>query len=90
MLKTGGRVAISDIVAIAPLPEEISNSPELIASCIGGAATIKGTEKMLKEAGFDSIRIKPKEESRKLIEQWVSGKRVEDYVVSAYIEAEKP
>ena len=89
VLKIGGRVAISDIVATAPLPEEISNNPELIASCIGGAATIKETEKMLKEAGFDKIRIELKEVSHKLIEQWVPGKRVEDYVVSAYIEAEK-
>ena len=89
VLKIGGRVAISDIVATAPLPEEISNNPELIASCIGGAATIKETEKMLKEAGFEKFRIESKEESHKLIEQWVPGKRIEDYVVSAYIEAEK-
>lgn len=89
VLKIGGRLAISDIVAIAPLPEAISNNPELIASCIGGAATIKETEKMLKEAGFDKIRIESKKESHKLIEQWAPSKRVEDYVVSAYIEAKK-
>jgi len=89
VLKSGGRLAIADIVATAPLPEEISNNPELIVSCIGGAATIKETEKMIKEAGFDNIRIELKEESRKLIKQWVPVKRVEDYAVSAYIEAVK-
>jgi hypothetical protein len=47
---------------------------------------------MLKKAGFEKIRITPKDESRKLISEWTSGdrKNAGDYVVSAYIEAIKP
>jgi len=90
VLKPGGRLAISDIVATAPLPDEIRKDLALVAACVGGAATIEDTEKMLKEAGFQDIKIKPKDESRELIRQWVPGTNAEDYVVSAHIEAVKP
>ena len=92
ILKPGGRLAISDIVATAPLPEEIRKNLELLAACIGGAATIDDTEKMLEKAGFQNIKITPKDDSRKLISQWVpkAKKNPGDYVVSAYIEAVKP
>jgi SAM-dependent methyltransferase len=92
ILKPGGRLAISDIVAIAPLPEEIQQNLELVSACVGGAATIDDTKDMLEKAGFVNIKITPKDESRKLISEWTSGdsKKAGDFVVSAYIEATKP
>jgi len=92
VLKPGGRLAISDVLATAPLPKEIQKDLALLAACIGGAATIVDTAKMLEEAGFEDIKITPKDESRKLISQWAPGesKNAGDYVVSAYIEAVKP
>jgi len=92
ILKPGGRLAIADIVATAPLPEEVQQNLALVSACVGGAATIDDTVKMLEDAGFAEIKIQVKEESRKLISEWVSGesKNVGDYVVSAYIEAVKP
>ena len=92
ILKPGGRLAISDVVATAPLPEEIRKNLELLAACIGGAATIDDTEEMLHKAGFQNIKIAPKDDSRKLISQWIPEKSNNpgDYVVSAYIEAVKP
>jgi SAM-dependent methyltransferase len=92
ILKPGGRLAISDIVANAPLPEEIQKNLELLAACVGGAATIDDTAEMLSNAGFQDIKITPKDESRKLISEWVPGENKDagDYVVSAYIEAVKP
>jgi SAM-dependent methyltransferase len=92
ILKPGGRLAISDIVAIAPLPEEIQQNLALVSACVGGAATIDDTRDMLEKAGFENIKITPKDESRKLISEWAPGgsKNVGDYVVSAYIEATKP
>jgi hypothetical protein len=58
----------------------------------GGAATIDDTVDMLKQAGFQDIKITPKDESRELISEWAPGesKNAGDYVVSAYIEAVKP
>ena len=38
LLKSGGRLAISDIVTEVQLPEIISATPTLWAACIGGAA----------------------------------------------------
>jgi len=47
---------------------------------------------MLKQAGFQDIKITPKDESRTLISEWTQGKakNAADYIVSAYIEARKP
>jgi arsenite methyltransferase len=92
ILKPGGRLAISDIVATAPLPPDIQQNLALVSACVGGAATIDDTKEMLQEAGFTNIRIKAKDESRELISQWAPGekKNAGDYVVSAYIEATKP
>jgi len=90
VLKPGGRLAISDIVATAPLPAEIRNDLALLSACVGGAATIEDTVDMLKQAGFHDIKITPKHESRELIRQWAPGKNAGDYIVSAYIEAVKP
>jgi ubiquinone/menaquinone biosynthesis C-methylase UbiE len=92
ILKSGGRLAISDIVATAPLPADIQQNLALVSACVGGAATIDDTTRMLQEAGFEGINITAKDESRKLISQWAPGenKNAGDYVVSAYIEAVKP
>jgi SAM-dependent methyltransferase len=92
ILKPGGRLAIADIVATAPLPEEVHQNLALVSACVGGAATIDDTVKMIEDAGFEDIKIQAKDESRKLISEWVTGesKNAGDYVVSAYIEAVKP
>jgi hypothetical protein len=57
---------------------------------MAGASQIDELEKMLAEAGFREIRIAPKEASREFIREWLPGTRVEDYLVSATIEATKP
>lgn len=90
VLKPGGRLAISDIVATVPLPEEVRTNLALVSACVGGAATIVDTEKMLKETGFQDIKITPKDESRELIRAWAPSQNAGDYIVSAYIEAIKP
>ena len=92
VLKPGGRLSISDVLATAPLPEKIRNDLNLVGACIGGAATIEDTEEMLRETGFRDIRITPTDNSRDLIRQWDPAKsqKASDYVVSACIEGVKP
>ena len=92
VLKPGGRLVISDVLATAPLPEKIRNDLSLVGACVGGAATIGDTEEMLEQAGFTDIRITPKDYSRDLIRQWDPDKTQQalDYVISATIEAVKP
>jgi len=90
VLKPGGRLAISDIVATAELPEEARHDLALYTGCVAGASLIGDTERILAESGFTQIQIKPKDESRSFIRDWVPGGHIEDYVVSATIEARKP
>lgn len=90
VLRRGGRLAVSDVVATARLPAAIRNDLVLYSTCVAGAADVADIEKMLAEAGFVGIRIAPKEESRELIREWAPGRKLEDYVLSATIEAKKP
>jgi SAM-dependent methyltransferase len=89
-LKPGGRLAISDVLNIAPLPAELKADTDLICGCVSGAAPIDRIEAWLAEAGFQQIAITVKPESRDLIATWAPGRHVEDFVVSALIEARKP
>ena len=90
ILKVGGRLAISDVVATAQLPPEFKNNLDLLSACVSGAATVVEIKEMLQEAGFQDIQIRTQDESRELISHWVPGKNVQDYIVSASIEAVKP
>ena len=90
VLRPGGRLAISDVVASAELPDDIRGDLSLYSGCMAGASLIAELETMLAEAGFENIRIAPKDESRTFIEQWAPGRSITDYVVSATIEAVKP
>ncbi len=90
VLRPGGRLAISDVVAIREMPREMREDRDLIAGCIGNAALIDDLEQMLTKAGFSAIRIVTKPESSDFIRDWAPGRGVEEYVVSATIEAIRP
>ncbi len=90
VLKPGGRLAISDVVAFAEMPDELRQDMALLTGCMAGASLIAVLEDMLQSAGFQQIRIVPKDESKSFIREWAPDKAVTDYVVSATIEAVKP
>jgi len=90
VLKPGGRLAISDVVATVELPEAMRNDPALIAGCMGNASLVSELETMIKAAGFTDVRIEPKDESKDFIRDWAPDHNVTDYVVSATIEGIKP
>ena len=90
VLRKGGRLAISDVVASTRLPESMRDDPYLHSACVAGAAAVQELEHWLAEAGFVEIRIEPKDASRQFIKDWVPGSGVEDYVLSATIAARKP
>ena len=90
VLKPGGRLAISDVVASTELPEEIKNDLALYSGCMAGASQIAELQSILEESGFEKINIAPKDESKDFIKDWAPGRGVEDYVLSATIEAVKP
>jgi arsenite methyltransferase len=90
VLAPGGRLAISDIVALAPIPEELRQDWELYTGCVSGASLVDDLRLMLREAGFADIRIVRKDDSREIVGAWFPGRKAEDYVASATIEAVKP
>jgi arsenite methyltransferase len=90
VLKHSGRLAISDIIAIKPLPESFQTDSALICGCVGGAALGDDIRKILEKIGFSNISIEIAPESGKLISQWFPGQNAEDYVRSAMIQAKKP
>ena len=90
VLKPGGRLAISDVLATTTVPAEVQKNLELISACVGGAETIENVRKILREVGFEQINIDAKKESRQFIQEWVPGLKLEDYIVSADITAVKP
>jgi arsenite methyltransferase len=90
VLKPGGRLAVSDVVATADLPEAVRRDLALYSGCVAGASRIDELQTLLAHAGFQEIRIAPKDASREFIRDWAPGRGVEDYVVSATIEAVKP
>ena len=89
VLKSGGRLAISDVVKTAEMPDTVKKDMAMYTGCITGASSITELESMLKQAGFENIRVRPKDESRAFIRDWAPGSKIEDYIVSATIEAEK-
>jgi SAM-dependent methyltransferase len=90
VLKPGGRLAISDIVTTAPLPEAMQQEVALYTACVAGAASVDALTSMLAAAGFADVRIAPKDASREFIRHWAPGRGVEDFIASATIEAVKP
>ena len=52
---------------------------------MAGASQIGELEEMQRKAGFEKIKIAPKDTSRSFIREWLSGKQIEDYLVSATI-----
>ena len=90
VLKPGGRLAVADMVATASLPDDMKADWAAYTGCMSGASQITELERMLQAAGFIDIKIAPKDSSRSFIREWLPGKRIEDYLVSATIEAVKP
>jgi len=89
VLKAGGRLAISDVVTIAEMPDAIKGDIDLTCSCVSGAASVEAHQKMLAKSGFTDIRIDIQEESKAFIDDWDEDVAAGDYVTSAIIQAKK-
>ncbi|MEK4137522.1 hypothetical protein MHB75_05260 [Kurthia sp. FSL E2-0154] len=73
-------------------PEEnLQQSPEELAQKMGysGAISIETYEELLRNAGFKDIQIEPKDESKEFIRDWEPNYDLENYIVSALIQARK-
>ncbi|MFA6602745.1 MAG: arsenite methyltransferase [Candidatus Shapirobacteria bacterium] len=57
VLKTGGRLMVSDVVLTKPLPLDLKNDQDLLVGCISGAILKEDYLNLLKQAGFTNIEI---------------------------------
>ena len=89
VLKPGGRLSASDVVATAKIPQNIVSDLKLIAGCIGGAEQIDNIKEMLRKAGFTDIKLTPKDNSKEIVKTWAPDLNIEDYIASYIIEAVK-
>lgn len=89
VLAPGGRLAISDMVAVGDLPAAIANDPAAYTGCIAGAAPVAELERMIADAGFQQVRVTVQARSREFVEEWSPGSGAVQVVASALIEAVK-
>jgi SAM-dependent methyltransferase len=90
VLRPGGRLAISDVVLTATVPQEVRADPDSVASCVAGASTIDRLEAILADSGFESVAISPKDDSDEFIRDWDDEYDVSEFLVAASITARKP
>jgi SAM-dependent methyltransferase len=90
VLKPGGRLAVSDVVNIAPLPEDLRADPVLLCGCVAGAAPADRVATLLRAAGFVDVAVTVKPDSREMVASWAPGRGIEKCVASAMVEARKP
>ena len=57
VLKPGGRVTVSDLALLRPLPEAVRKSVEALIGCIAGAVLVPETERMAREAGLTEVKV---------------------------------
>lgn len=88
VLKPGGRLSISDVVALEPMPAHLAESVEALTGCVAGAALVSELDALLVAAGFASVSIEPRPDSAAIIARCMPG--TENYVASATITATKP
>jgi SAM-dependent methyltransferase len=89
-LVPGGRLAVSDVVLTAALPEAVAADPDSLAACVAGASTVETIERLLADAGFVDVVVEPKADSAEFITEWEDDRDLSEYVVAATIEARKP
>ena len=101
VLKTGGRVAISDLALLKPLPEGVLQMLEALVGCVSGAALVSDIELMVRGAGLEVVKMDSKPDYieamtsfedplyKKIISALPSGAKTSDYITSLDIEAVK-
>ncbi len=87
VLKPGGRLAISDVVAIAPIPPELQTQAAALAGCIAGAMPLDELKQTLARVGFVGIEVTIAPRSAEIVDSWIEG--ASKFIASATIEARR-
>ena len=101
VLKPGGRVAVSDMALLKPLPPEVLKMVEALVGCVAGTVLVSETERMAKEAGLVNILLRAKSDyidgmvvwqdplHQKIIANLPTGAKPGDYITSLEVQARK-
>ena len=89
VLKTGGRLSISDIVLMKDLTQEMKQDEKLYCGWVTGASSVEELEVYLTKSGFKNIKIDVKPVSKEYKEKWGHNLNVGEYIMSASVTANK-
>ena len=101
VLKPGGKVSVSDLALLKPLPDNIRAMAAALVGCVAGAMLVEEISALLENTGFTSIVLTPKPDYVRNMQNWNDplyqqiadslpyGEELADYVVSLSIEARK-
>jgi arsenite methyltransferase len=101
VLKPDGRVAVSDLALLQPLPPSVLEMVEALVGCIAGAVLVSETERLAREAGLSDIQLNPKPGYVDSLVEWQdplyqkimahlpAGTKPSDYITSLEITARK-
>jgi arsenite methyltransferase len=102
VLRPGGRVSVSDMALVKPLPPAIMEMVEALIGCVAGAVLVEETRKMAEDAGLVNIVIENQSDYiekmtdvkdpiyKKILAHLPSGSKAGDYITSMLISAQKP
>jgi arsenite methyltransferase len=102
VLKPGGRVAVSDLALVQPLPDAVKADVLALIGCVAGAVPVEETRAMARAAGLVDVVLTPKPEYidamtnwedplyRAIITKLPAGSRTSDYITSLDTAARKP
>jgi len=101
VLKPKGKVAVSDLALLKPLPDKVKEMVAALLGCVAGAVLVSETKAMLQKTGFTAIKLTAKPDYVKNMLMWndplykdisaalPKGEEISDYVVSLSVEARK-
>lgn len=102
VLKPGGRVAVSDLALLKPLPEKVVGMIEALIGCVAGAVLVSEVEQAARAAGLVDIVLRPKSDYvagltdwndplyRQILTHLPAGAKAADYITSLEVQARKP
>ncbi|MFO1077251.1 MAG: arsenite methyltransferase [Planctomycetota bacterium] len=102
VLRPGGRVAVSDLALLRPLPAGVREDLEALVGCIAGASLVDDVRAAIAAAGLTDLVLTPKPKYVEAMTDWddplyrrvaaalPAGAKIGEYVVSLDIAARLP
>jgi arsenite methyltransferase len=102
VLKPGGRLAVSDLALLRPLPDPVRTMMSALVGCIAGAVSVDETRQMVNAVGLTEVRLSARPGYVEAMTDWQdplyvqiigqlpAGTKPADFITSLEIKARKP